>query len=38
MQLNKPKGDAAVALPPFENERNIQIGKEPVTIKAGMLI
>jgi hypothetical protein len=23
MQLLKPKGDAAIALPPFENPRNI---------------
>lgn len=38
MQLNKPKGEAAVALPPFENPRNIQLGKEPVSIKAGILI
>lgn len=38
MQLNKPKGEAAASLQPFENPRNIQLGKEPVTIKAGMLI
>ena len=38
MQLNKPKGDAAAALPAFENPRNLQLGKEPVTIKAGILI
>ena len=38
MQLSKPKGEAAVNLPLFENPRNIQVGKEPVTIKAGMLI
>ena len=35
MQLAKPKGEA---LPPYENLRGVQIGKEPVTIKAGMLI
>ena len=38
MQLVKPKGDAAASLPRFENPRNIQLGKEPITIKAGMLI
>jgi hypothetical protein len=35
MQLVKPKEDAA---PPFENPRGLQIGKEPIVIKAGMLI
>jgi hypothetical protein len=38
MQLLKPKGDAANALPPFENPRGIQLAKEPVTLRAGMLI
>lgn len=38
MQLARPKGDAANALPPFENPRGIQLGKEPVTIKAGLLM
>ena len=38
MQLNKPKGEAAAALPQFENPRNVQLGQEPVTIKAGILI
>lgn len=38
MQLAKPKGEAAASLPPYENTRGVQVGKEPITIKAGMLI
>lgn len=38
MQLSRPKGEAANALPPFENPRGIQLGKEPITIKAGLLM
>ena len=38
MQLAKPKGEAAAALPPFENPRGLPVGKEPVTMKAGMVI
>ena len=34
MQLLKPKEGA----PPFENPRGLQVGKEPITMKAGMLI
>ena len=37
MQLNKPTGEAAASLPEFENVRNLQLGKEPVTIKSGII-
>ena len=38
MELRKPTGEAANDLPAFENPRNLQLGKEPVTIKSGMII
>ena len=37
MELKKPTGDAAANLPAFENKRNLTLGKEPVTIKSGVL-
>ena len=37
MQLNKPTGEAAVDLPAFENIRNLQLGKEPVTVKSAVI-
>ena len=37
MELKKPTGDAASELPAFENTRNLQIGKEPITIKSGII-
>ena len=38
MELKKPVGDAAASLPPYENTRNLVPGKEPVTIKSGLLL
>ena len=38
MELRKPTGEAANDLPVFENPRNLVLGKEPVTIKSGMII
>ena len=38
MQLNKPTGDAAANLPEFENPRNLQLGKEPLTVKSGIML
>ena len=38
MQLNKPTGEAAAHLPEFENVRNLSLGKEPVTVKSGIVL
>ena len=38
MELRKPTGEAANDLPAFENPRNLELGKEPVTIKSGMIL
>jgi len=38
MELRKPTGEAAADLPAFENPRNLVLGKEPVTIKSGMIL
>jgi len=38
MQLNKPTGEAAESLPAFDNQRNLQPGKEPVTVKSGLIL
>ena len=38
LELARPKGEAALSLPPFENVRNLQIGLEPVIIKSAILI
>ena len=39
MQLAKPTKDPDLAaLPPFENPRQIQLGKEPITLKSAMLL
>ena len=38
MELARPKGEAADALPPFENPRGVQVGQEPVTFRSGILI
>ena len=38
MELKKPTtGEAAASLPAYENTRNLQPGKEPVTIKSGVI-
>lgn len=37
MELKKPTGDAAADIPEYENNRNLQPGKEPVTIKSGVI-
>ena len=39
MQLAKPTKDPDLAaLPAFENPRQIQLGKEPITLKSAMLL
>lgn len=37
MELKKPTGNGATGIPEYENHRNLQPGKEPVTIKSGVI-